>query len=165
MTKNSFSKSAIRARMEETGEPYSVAARALAESATEEPKAAPVYPSSAVKDLADYGALIVFCERATLFSSMGHTIEYAMKLTAPHTSDPVLKEALNFVLSERARELSEREPRRELADLMELRPNAFRGVFPEVVRTTNSGSIDGIRLMANLYRTELEMEERAARYR
>lgn len=165
MTKNSFSKSAIRARMKETGEPYSVAARALADSAAEEPTATLVYPPSAVKGVADYGALIVFCERITIFSNMGHTIEYAMKLTAPHTSDPVLTEAVQFVLSERSRELAEGESRIELEELMELRPNAFRGVFPEVIRTIGSGSSDGLKSMANLYRTELEMEERAAQLR
>jgi len=164
MTKNSFSKSATRARMEETGEPYSVAARALAGEAPK-PSAVRVYPPSAVEGVADYGALIVFCERITLFSSMGHTIERALMLTAPHTSDPVLGEAVRFVLSERTRELAEGEPRAGLEDLMELRPNAFRGVFPEVVRTTNSGSLDGMKLIANLYRTELEMEERDKRWR
>ena len=164
MTKNSFSKSATRARMAQTGEPYSVAARALADE-TSESSATPIYPPSLVEGVADYGALIVLCERIALFSSMGHTIEYALRLTVPHTSDPVLREAVSFILSERTRELADGESRSELANLMELRPNAFRGVFPEVVRTTSSGSLDGMKLMANLYRTELEMEERDRRWR
>jgi len=162
MTNNSFSKSATRARMAETGEPYSVAARALADSAPEATSAVPVYPPSARGGLADYGELIVFCERMAIFTDSGLTFLQSFRSVVSYTEDPILKEAFEFVIARNAEEVS-------LSEAIALRPGAFRGVFPELMRISEQGGGfsfgEAMRSMAKLYRTELEMEKRSGRWR
>lgn len=160
MTKNSFSKSATRARMAETGEPYSVAARSLAESKLEEPTTAPTYAQSTTGGLVDYSELIVFCERMAIFTDSGLSFLQSFRSVVAYTEDPILREALEFVLTKSAEGAS---PSKAMA----LRPGTFRGVFPELMRVFEQGGgtpfSEAMRSMAKLYRTELEMEKRIGR--
>jgi len=152
MTQNSHSKKAIRTRMADTGEPYSVSARAIA---TERSQDSTNFRPTGTETVADYGALILFCERMSLFTDSGLTFLESIRAVIPYTEDPVLKEALEFVLARNAEEFT-------LSEVVQLRSRAFRGVFPEFIRIFERGGApnfgESMRSMANLYRTEREME-------
>ena len=142
MTQDSSRKTAIRARMAETGEVYSVAARKLDSQVNT--------PLSDKK--ADYGELVLLTERLAVILDTGVTLARALQAVGPYTEDAVLKEAIDFVLSEQQNGVS-------FETVVALRPNAFRGIFLEVLRTNVYAAFpDIMRSMAKLYRVEFEME-------
>jgi type II secretory pathway component PulF len=142
MTQDSSRKTAIRARMAETGEVYSVAARKLDSQVNT--------PLSDKK--ADFGELVLLTERLAVILDTSVTLARALQAVGPYTEDAVLKEAIDFVLSERQDGVS-------FEDAVALRPNAFRGIFLEVVRANAATPIaDIMRSLAKLYRVEFEME-------
>lgn len=144
MTKNSYSKAAIRARMDATGEPYSVAARALKRELEL------IDPFDGAK--ADFGELILFAERLAVILSSGITFFQAVRSIGSYTEDPVLSEGIEFLIDSASNGVG-------LAKAMRMRPNAFRGIFPELIET--GVSYDSAMLsLAKLYRVELEMEQR-----
>ena len=144
MTKNSYSKAAIRARMDATGEPYSVAARALKQELDL------LDPFEGAK--ADFGELILFTERLAVMLSSGVTFMTAVKALKIHTEDPVLREAIELLVEGF-------ENGHGVAEVMRLRPNAFRGIMPEILES-GGDYYSGMLSLAKLYRVELEMEQR-----
>jgi len=142
MTQDSSRKTAIRARMAETGEVYSVAARKLDSQV-----------NVALSDRkADYGELVLLTERLAVVLETGVTLTRALQIVGTYTEDAVLKEAIEFVLSEGQNEVS-------FEAAVALRPNAFRGIFLEVVKSSMYAPLSDImRSLAKLYRVEFEME-------
>jgi type II secretory pathway component PulF len=178
MTKKSYKKSEIRARMAETGEAYLEAARALAAEAeapeaTSAPEAATTeeslsddedagfgYTAEEWDDIlyekkADLGELSLFTERIAVLLETGLQFRQALAVAAPHTEDRILKEAVEYVLTEHKRGV-------DLLAAVELRPKAFRGIFLSMltsVTQTGYSVSEAMRSLSKLYRSEFEMEQ------
>ena len=151
MTKQSYLKQEIRARMAITGESYSAAARAIAkeQSLPSESSA----PESTPPERAELRSLVIFTERLAVLLSGAITMRAAFEISEQTTEDPVLKRGIQEVLAEHdAGEPMER----AIAD----RPWAFPGIFSAVISNgvRNGSFYDSMKQMAQLYRTEMELE-------
>lgn len=129
--------------MAETGEPYSVAARALKQEFDQ------LDPFNGAK--ADFGELILFTERLYALLNADNDLYEALVSLVQYTDDPVLKEGLEFVTSSPVGS--------EISKAMAKRPNAFRGIMPEII-DKEWNLTTGIRSLTQVYRVELEMEQR-----
>lgn len=151
MTKQSYLKQEIRARMAITGESYSAAARAIAkeQSLPSESSA----PESTPPERAELRSLVIFTERLAVLLSGAITMRAAFEISEQTTEDPALKRGIQEVLAEHdAGEPMER----AIAD----RPWAFPGIFSAVISNgvRNGSFYDSMKQMAQLYRTEMELE-------
>jgi len=144
MTKNSYSKALIRARMDATGEPYSVAARALKKELEL------LDPFDGAK--ADFGELILFTERLAVILESNLTFLRAVHMIRAYTEDPVLAEGIEFLIESF-------DDGHDVVKAMRMRPNAFRGILPEIIES-GVDLVPGMQSLAKLYRVELEMEQR-----
>jgi type II secretory pathway component PulF len=169
VTKKNYYKTVIRARMEVTGEPYSVAAKATAQGLSIEiegsaptPTVEEVAPKNPADSRlrarkADFGELALFCERVAAFLTVHFTMPQAMEKAAKHAQDNVLQEGVEFMVAQVNAGVNP-------SDAMELRPNAFRGIFPELVKDYGRTPASML-AMATMYRNEDELQRRSGRLR
>lgn len=151
MTKHSYLKQEIRARMAITGESYSAAARAIAK---DEPLPSEAkITSSAPQETAELRALVIFTERLAVLLSGAMTMRAAFEVSEQTTEDPVLKRGIREVLEAN-------EANTPMEEAIAARPWAFPGIFSAVVNNglKNGSFYDSMKQMAQLYRTEMELE-------
>ena len=151
MTKHSYLKQEIRARMAITGESYSAAARAIAKDEPLPSEAKTT--SSAPQETAELRALVIFTERLAVLLSGAMTVRAAFEVSEQTTEDPVLKRGIREVLEAN-------EANTPMEEAIAARPWAFPGIFSAVVNNglKNGSFYDSMKQMAQLYRTEMELE-------
>lgn len=151
MTKHSYLKQEIRARMAITGESYSAAARAIAKEEASSPSKGSAF--HAPQERAELRSLVIFTERLAVLLSGAITMRAAFEISEQTTEDPVLKRGIQEVLTEH-------DAGKPMEEAIADRPWAFPGIFSAVISNgiRNGSFYDSMKQMAQLYRTEMELE-------
>lgn len=160
MTKNSYLKLEIRARMELTGESYSAASRAIARNeplpenlAGVTPKAKLVHEEVQLHRQVPLLDQIVFIERLQLHLDLAQPIRGALESVGRITDNPELRGAIEAVA-----EALKENPQGPLPDLLALHPYAFHELLISTASSIFGGGTS-MEPVARTLRSEYELRK------